>query len=378
MKDQNKIRLEKNGVIAVETATQSPVHIDTNNAEDILAKLRQLERPLLDALRQVAQKEGGINDIFSTLLSDQLSSKNAVGGSITQVGRDVTIGDHTSYSFSINVLSPQHKIIPKELTFELPRLRADQIIGRTSDLKDLHRRLFNQQQVVLVNGMGGVGKTTLAQVYCSAYYEQYAHIAWVSMLTEDFVNDLVTDNGLLTSLNIEPGNKTPDEVFREMLMAMKTIKDSPCLLVIDNATKTLAQHYNALPSQPNWHLLVTSREKIPYFEEKKLGFLSPDEAVLLFKSHYGRRQLEDEFIGQLVAQVQYHTLTIEILAKTAHIHRNDPKTLLKAIEDDMPTELEDVRHADRTIERITSYLISIFRISDLNETEKALFRQLIC
>ena len=202
------------------------------------------------------------------MLAGLVSQKNIVKGSISNIKGDVIIGDNNTR----NYYYVEQRKTPKELTAQIPRLRQDQIIGRKNELIDLHDRLFKNKQVVLVNGMGGIGKTTLAQVYLSKYYKEYKHIAWISQLLDDVTSDFINAAGLLNGLEINTEGKKPQQLFEELIMALKKIEDKPCLMIIDNATAKLSDFYDFLPGQPNWHILVTSREQIPFFDLKRTGF----------------------------------------------------------------------------------------------------------
>src|SRR3954463_331603 len=53
-------------------------------------------------------------------------------------------------------------------------------LGREDDLIAVHNKLFNEQNLLLlVNGEGGIGKTTLASRYYLTYQDEYQHLAWV-------------------------------------------------------------------------------------------------------------------------------------------------------------------------------------------------------
>ncbi len=298
-------------------------------------------------------------------------NKNIVKGSISNIKGDVRIGDYTIHQ-------EKYKS-SKELTTHLPTLREDQIIGRKEDIADIYQRLFDNKQVVLVNGMGGIGKTTIAQVYLTKYYDEYKYIAWIGLINDadNFESEFVNTEGLLDRFHIKKEGKTIRELFVELIGAFKEIDERPCLMIIDNATHSLEKYRTYLPNQPNWHLLVTSRERIVDFDLKELGFLDEEEAVLLFKKYYTRSQLSDDFIKDLVKDLEYHTLTIEILAKTAQAQRTAPDQLLNAIQNDLQTDTS-IRHSTEKVEKLTSYLCSIFKTSDLQESEKWLLKQFIC
>jgi tetratricopeptide (TPR) repeat protein len=289
--------------------------------------------------------------------------KNVVEGSISNFG-EVHIGD---------TYLPETKVLPKELTAKIPTFTPENFIGRKTDLEDLRKRLFENKQVVIVNGMGGIGKSTLAHVYIAKYWDEYKHIAYISQNSKDLAVDLIQTVWLLDEFKINPQIK-PHENCILLLNELKKIPDQPNLLVIDNAEESLLQWLDYLPK---WHLLVTSREEIPQFNIKKLDFLTEDEAVELFISHYKRGDLLLDEIKGLVNEVDLHTLVIEILAKTAHTQRATIDKLKNAIKDDIEARI-DIPHKSEKIGRITSYLCSIFSLSSLNEAEIWLLKQFAC
>ncbi len=267
----------------------------------------------------------------------------------------------------------------KELSLKTPHISPDKIIGREKDLDDLRDRLSNNKQVVLVNGLGGIGKTTLAMAYVGKYIKNYQHILWISQLSGNFRDDIIQTEGLMQNLGISTAGKEAAQLYAEIMGKLKSISDGPNLLIIDNAEAELHRHYHELPKQPKWHILVTSREHIEQFDIKSLDFLLIDDAILLFEKHYTLGKLSREEIKELVEAIDRHTLTIEILAKTAQRQRTPIQELKAAIEDDLRAYVYIQHKADK-IERVTSYLSSIFvkSLEKINEDERWLMRQFVC
>ncbi len=256
----------------------------------------------------------------------------------------------------------------KKLTFT-EAVNPNDLIGRESNLNTLHRVLSKEQENVVVNGMGGIGKTTLVAAYTFKHYDYYEKIVWISQSHEDVRLDFVQNVQLINNLSIDTNGKSVEQLFEEISSKLSNLQlGSPKLLVIDNAQEGLERYLNQLPAQPEWHLLVTSSEKLEGLIEMKLSFLNEVEASDLFQKHCQSIHSPDEIL-KLVQIVEYHTLTIEILAKTAERHRLKYEELTLALERNQRTNVK-TRHSDfESIENIMSYLKTLFDVSALSEDE---------
>ncbi|GAA4395889.1 hypothetical protein GCM10023187_03360 [Nibrella viscosa] len=102
-----------------------------------------------------------------------------------------------------------------------------------------------------------------------------------------------------------------------------------------------------------------------------------EQAVALFRKHYTRPQLQEQDIRELIMAVDYHTLTVELLAKTAQVQRYDAATLRQAVERDLRANVE-VSRQSTTVEKVGTYLRTVFSMSRLSETEIWLLKQFAC
>lgn len=370
---KNSITIQENGNITLQDANSGQISIDTTNVSEAVKGLKQLNEAQLDSLLQIAeQQKGQFSELYKTLLNGVAGEKNVVKGSITNIKGDVNIGDRIIYNYYYTDAK-----LAKELTVHLPKIHPDDIIGREEVLIQLHQLLSVDQRVVVVNGIGGSGKTTLAQVYISKYYYEYEHIVWITQSSQGIASDFINASGLLNNLKISTTNLEPGDIFEEIVRKLKSIEDKPNLLIIDNAEQSLKKYKDMLPGPPQWHLLVTSREDLSGFYLKPLDFLTEEQAIKLFKKHYTHKSLKEQNIKDLVISVDYHTLTIEILAKTAQVHRYDAITLKQAIESDIRANVEIARQSD-LVEKVGTYLRSIFNLSKLSRDEIWLMKQLTC
>ena len=147
---------------------------------------------------------------------------------------------------------------PQSKTFDPPTLPPEIFLGRESALSTLrHKITTGDKLLLLVNGQGGIGKTSLAAKYYLAYRHAYKHLAWL------FAGSSVR-NALLSlapSLNITFPDRMPEEQRLEVLLKQMSNLEGPNLLVIDNANtlEDIVQNYQALRSCPNFHVMLTSR-----------------------------------------------------------------------------------------------------------------------
>ncbi len=291
--------------------------------------------------------------------------------------KDSTIIDNSQIIYNTNTA----KTLPHELSTYLPHTDPNKIVGRQTDIANLHALLATKKEVVLVTAIGGVGKTTLLQVYVHQYYDHYNHLLWITQQDNtDLGSAFITAKGLIDNLNINTTAMEPNEWFDETLRQLKNIEQRPNLLIIDNANNNLLHYKHQLPAQPNWHLLIASREQIEGYKHYALGFLSADDALALFYTHYTRQQISPKDAKTLLKNIEYHTLTIELLAKTAQVMHLKPDQLHKTLPNNAQTYITVDHQQDHTakIDRVMTYLCNIFDVSQLNPDQLHLLQQFAC
>ena len=231
--------------------------------------------------------------------------------------------------------------VPKRLNdFFNPEKRD--IVGRTEELAAVRSNLLADRATVLVNGIGGIGKTTVARKYVELHWDEYRHIAWLTVaspqsldndpnrvadkgyspLRDAFLRSSVLWQNLGVAAEVEKhlNNKDLDSAFEAIRHRLGQLQD--CLLIIDNANETedLLEHRPALKSI-NAHVLVTSRARPKEWQIVEVNELPLPLAVELFRQHYAHPSLgqttENE-LNTLAETLLRHTLLLELVGKSAN------------------------------------------------------------
>lgn len=275
----------------------------------------------------------------------------------------------------INQYGQQFKI-PHEITY-IPYISLDDVVGRDDELSRLYEQLHKPGNNIttVVNGLGGVGKTTLAQAYISRYKDKYGHKVWFTQNPGgDFMQDVCNAALIKQKLNISSEIQKNEDIFNEVfghihLLESADNKNLPDILIIDNADENLIKYKEYLPQ--HWHVLVTSRNELTSFRPFKLDFLVETEAVELFKLPYRESNdfigLTDDQILGIVKMVDCHTLTLSILSRSAKENDWSYLQVKNALQEDKRANILHPYTNDEKIDRIKTFLSGIFNLAELNE-----------
>lgn len=192
---------------------------------------------------------------------------------------------------------------------------------------------------IIINGVGGVGKTTTAISLYNYFLNQhiYNRIGWI-----EFNNNL--DDSILASLDIDKSIKKPrNELLHLIHDDLLSNSSAKTLLFIDDASLDSFNNengilsINSLHKENNIDLIITTRVakqdhkiiddsytwmelKCLYDDTEEEINNSKKQAVTLFKHYYSLQSLSHEdvlAIHNIIELVHYNYLAIEVIAKVA-------------------------------------------------------------
>jgi tetratricopeptide (TPR) repeat protein len=293
------------------------IRMGTVDLNDIQLTTNQIRAGLLGLLQEIEQSvvvASGRTDTTALRLEMERAAtitngKNFNTGSVSS-GRDTQFGDRyeTHHHYG-------ERKIPRILT-QTPFL-PDVFFGRENDLQRIHDLLFGpgDNLLLLVNGDGGVGKTSVASKYFHQYQHEYAHVAWV-LSEKSITNALLL---LALPLGVSFDERMGAEARLDMLLQEMANLQKPCLLVLDNANELddLEAHYLRLRRCSNFHLLLTTRIRaFEHADTYPIEGLPEKEALEMFQKHYRPLQPEERALFlQIREAVGGNTLVLELFAK---------------------------------------------------------------
>jgi tetratricopeptide (TPR) repeat protein len=280
-------------------------------------------------------------------------------------------------------IKPGHIQIPHELT--QPPVRPDVFIGRDKDMENLSKDICNGQSLhLLVNGHGGIGKSTLAARYYHEFKDEYNHVIWL-LSKKSIANALFM---LRDTLGFTPDQKlmTTEEQMEIMLTKLANLK-KPSLLVIDNANELddLRQNYLVLKRCSNLHVILTTRitefDNVPCFKVKGL---SEPYAIELFKKYYPHHnEEENDLLKEIIINIANNTLIIELLAKNLReLNKLEPQYSLQQLANDLQQSLLKLSKSHKIstfyqtnsqnlrIEKPEDIVMAMYDFSELDDGEK--------
>ncbi|MCF7919214.1 MAG: tetratricopeptide repeat protein [Candidatus Cloacimonetes bacterium] len=253
------------------------------------------------------------------------------------------------------------------------------VVGREKDLEKVRNELDADRSLLLMNGLGGIGKTTLARKYLVEFADVYDHIVWLE-ISQGVVEAFAGSNVLHSNLGLVEDIKTlkPEDAFALIMNRLKNM-DGNNLMILDDAKEDFASMRKQLPGKPNWKLLVTSRQNFTGIKPFHLDFLEPEDARQLFYEYYTTEK-NDALLEKIFEPVKYHTLVVELFAKMAMMNELTLSELAEKADAEgitisIPTDV-DVDHSESNIENILEYLIRTFPVNELPEGLIIILRKL--
>ena len=270
-----------------------------------------------------------------------------------------------------------------KLNINIPK----KLVPRDEMIANIQKEYDNGDNCVVVCGMGGYGKTSLAYLYAQEH--NFDNVAWVTIngkIIEGFLQTMAEYLFEDADYNNFIHYNNQEAKLKNINRILSDIKGNN-LLVLDINTDNdeIKQEieediHNYLPTSKNWKTLVLTRvlaKNKDWFASIPMDKMTKDIAIILLNKNYeGDVDFSDEQLAEIVEELYYHPLLIE---HTAKVYTDEfgitAEEILKQIKENKVNNertkkaLSGLAKEGKEKQDIYTYLINLCNIEKLSESQ---------
>lgn len=255
--------------------------------------------------------------------------------------------------------------------------------GRDQEIEEIHEML-QQEHVLFLQGMGGIGKSEIAKGYAKAYAQDYDTVIFAhyenSILNVVCSEDIKIQN---FSRNLSYGEEaeTAEAYFARKMQVLQELMDPRVLLIVDNFDVEDDPDLAKLTNLP-CHILFTSRVENLDYPTLPIGPIGSFDTVRsLFIKHYGGKipPKDMPYVDEILRLVGCHTITVELLAKQMKASFITVQKMLGILkEQGVKTQLKEKVRYDgaAAAQSAFGYIKDLFQLAKLTDDETELLRNM--
>lgn len=281
-----------------------------------------------------------------------------------------------SISSQLHTLTKQFtaspKTTPRIFTVLAPRPpKSEYLISRELIKESIMKHIADKNHLILVNGMGGIGKSTVCKDLFHEFYTQSnMPLAWIDYTGSSLEDDFITQF-------FYPENEL--ERKHKIKYFLHTEIDPNAIIFIDNLNASrLEDPFIEVLTNARCTIVCTSRnDSYDHFVPIKIDSLSINDCIYLYEKYahidYDKSDLPKETyrktIETIITKVGRHTLTIEILGKIAYCEELTPDEILRQLEA-KGIDMEGFAEMNLDENTLVGHLSKIFSVDKLDAQKK--------
>ena len=375
-------------------------HITKNDTVPFLIKIcYDKGNPAFVSVKAFAQKEAGLFieqnklyawqrnifiEIFESLYVTTESALNKLNETERKISNTVK---ETEYNLSTQIQDIPSKTAalinsqPSKVLPDIPHYLTAQAsptskeFSYRDDMVDaLYAATKQNIKLALINGLGGIGKTTIAKALYHRVKDEYKHVAWVEY--QHSIKDSLLNSFLLFN-NVEDSAVRYRNIKNFLLNAT-----ADTIIFIDNVAGEDIDGAEFIEQLPVNVVLTSRADSIGNFKVFPVDFLSEAQCVDIFYKYYkfDNVRAQEATAFKLVRLVKCHTFSVELLARAA----NRPGYPLDTFASDLIEkgfeypELKTITHHTRISQTVAEHLKTLFELVLVNDEQKRILKNFAC
>ena len=276
-----------------------------------------------------------------------------------------------------DLLDALDDLIAEEVLISTPPSPVEPFVGRSSEMDEIHRRL-NENRILFLTGIGGIGKSELAKHYAITHQHEYDTIitatyegSWLAMI----VNDTVVR---IKHLERNP-NESVQQYLERKISKLKELCNERTLFLLDNVDDSVFEGEEnriwATLLSLNCNFIITSRATDwQYPSLEILPIQEETELLSLFMKWCPFDAGEAEFVRKLIRCFDGHTMAIEMTAKQIYASFSTPRDMaeqlkVNALESTGDEQIKAQKDGTGRIDTAFNHIRALFDISHLSDYE---------
>lgn len=252
-------------------------------------------------------------------------------------------------------------VYPRILTAKPPLPPEEYLSRKESEI--IIEKLRDSKKLVLVNGIGGIGKSTVCRKIFHELNDNMDErpLAWIVYHDKNLLDDM--------KKQMFYPKDGPDWEKRFTQFLQQDI-DKEAIIFIDNLNVTEdEEEYLSHLANARCNIVCTSRiEKFSHYETVLVDYLDEKQCIELFYKYY-KREYNEKKIRNIISKSGRHTLVIEILGKIGEAEGYSLEELEnKLIQDGF--DLEGIAFVENKEDTLIGHLCRTFNFKKINEIQK--------
>ena len=252
-------------------------------------------------------------------------------------------------------------------------LPSKNFIGRDKELDNIKEELDNYGKV-FIKGIGGIGKSEIAKMFCKKYRGDFNTIVFANYKTD--IKDMIISEKEIPIKNLERITDSEGKIenditfFKRKLQILKKITDDKTLIIVDNfdieEDKYLEEFLDG-----NYRIIFTTRNDFEHlgYPVIEINSLTEENNLELFYTNCKLRITNIDKLKEIIRLVKGHTLAIILIAKFMQNNRMQAEDMYNLLKSNGIKEIEGNIKYSFNKGSMYDYIKTLFNMSKLNTEE---------